>query len=191
MKRNMSPAQLANLKKPKPSHHEYERKYQIPRDKIDKLFSLLANDIPLSNAAKEVGIKYSTAKKYFILGDPRRSIEPLKNRLAIFRYRKTERLDNTILRRQKYLLAVIRRQIAIIRKQLEEEGFKKPSYAALEKMVNLELKLARNVPVKDEEITGISGLTGDDIRKLTQKVNEDGSETDTGSGDQGVDEVQR
>lgn len=162
---------IENLSKEKPAHHEYGQYYSIPQEKIDKLFILLANDLPITNAAKEVGIKFETAKKYFDFGDPRRGIQPLKKRLAILRYKRTEKMDADLVRRQRYLLAVTRRMIKKIRKELLDEAYKKGSYSALESMIKLELLLSNRSIEKSEEAQGI--FSAEDIKTLSQKAEQD------------------
>lgn len=162
---------LENLNKEKPAHHDYGKYYSIPQEKIDKLFILLANDLPLTNAAKEIGIKFETAKKYFELGDPRRGIQPLKRRLAILRYKRTEKMDKSLVRRQRYLLAVTRRMVKKLRKELLDDMNKKGSYKALEGMIKLELLLSNRSVEKSEESSGV--FCAEDIKTLAQKAEKD------------------
>ena len=176
MDRIMNPNSLENLRKEKPRHHEYEKFYAIPQEKVDKLFLLLASDKTLNQAAIEAGISFDTAKKYFEKGDPRRAIEPLKKRLMVYQTKKSEKFTEEFIKRQKYLLAVVRRQIAVLRKGLEGSAdSRKVSYPALEKMIKLELILMG----KPERVEDTGLLTAEEIKLLSDKAEiDDGSSED-------------
>lgn len=96
----MNPNSLANLTGPKRKKEGHGYRYTIPKEKIDQLFSCLAEGMSLKKAAKEVDIDPSTAKKYFREGDAARGIEPLVQRLTIFHQRISEKL-NVLLEEQR------------------------------------------------------------------------------------------
>ena len=47
---------LANLKLPKNKKEKYGHRYTIPQEKVDELFSYLAEGLPLKQAAKKTAI---------------------------------------------------------------------------------------------------------------------------------------
>lgn len=168
-----NPKSLENLKHNKPSHHDYGFRYSVPIELLDKLFALLANDISLSTAAKEVGIKFETAKKYFEEGDPRRSIKPLKTRLAVLRYKHSEKIDNLILKRKRYLLAIVRRLIRKLRKEImDEDSTIKPSYSALSRLIQLEIELSKQFTTKEDSLSAMS-YSAEDIKLLATRAAEE------------------
>ena len=157
---------LANLDKEKTKHPEYGKGYCLPQDKIDELFMLLAGNENLTNAAKQVGIAYDTAKKYFESGDPRRGIQSLQKRLVMFQTKRTEKFDKEFLQRRKDLIVIVQEQITKLRTELVASGdTKKISYTALEKMIKLEISLM-GAPEKSET-TGL--LTAEELKLLEEK----------------------
>ena len=172
IKRIMNPNSLANLRKSKPRHHDYGNRYSIPQDKVDSLFLLLASDKTITQAAKEVGITFDTARKYFEKGDPRRGIEPLRKRLIIYQQKKTEHFSKEFIKRQEVLLNIVREQIDKLRDSLKDSiDPKKITYAALEKMIKLEIVLMG----KPETQLDAGLLTAEDIKTLADKVGGDES----------------
>ena len=167
----MNPNSLNNLKKEKPVHHEYEKGYKIPLEKIDKLFTLLASDKSLTKAAEEAGVAWETAKKYFEEGDPKRGITPLKQRLLVFREKISEKFTEEFLKRQTTLIKIVRDAIDMLKKQLEldvkdAKGLtSKASYASLERMIKLEVSLMG----KPDKIKDIGLLDAESIKALTEK----------------------
>ena len=168
--RLQNPNSLANLSKGNAVHHDYGKNYCIPQDKVDKMFLLLAKDMPLTHVAKEVGITYDTAKKYFEKGDPRRGIQPLQRRLTMYQNRKSEQFTEAFLERQEELLTLVRDQIALIREKIKDSiDTKKFTYTALEKMIKLELSLMGR---PDKVSSGVM-LTAEDIKMLEGQAKKD------------------
>jgi len=181
MKRVMNPKSLENLRKEKEPHRDYKKYYSIPEDKIDQLFILLTQDKSLAEAAKEIGIKFETAKKYFEKGDPRRGIEPIHKRLIVFRHKRTEKMSEEFIKRQGALLGIVREGIDKIRDELRESTGK-ASYTSLVKLIKLELVLMGK-PESTEEDTGI--LSAEEIKALSDRAEKDNGQNKTGesSGD--------
>jgi len=92
--RQLHPNSLANLKIRSHIKKEgYGYKYCIPQEKVDELFSYLAQGMGLNDAAKEANIASDTARKYFKKGDPRRGIKPLMQRLTMFQSSINEKMN--------------------------------------------------------------------------------------------------
>lgn len=89
----MNENSLANLKKIKPKKEGYGYRYALPQEKIDELFSHLAEGLSLKKASTQTGICYQTARRYFREGDAKRGIQPLVQRLTIFQTRITEKMN--------------------------------------------------------------------------------------------------
>lgn len=84
----VSEKSLANLRMHKQKKEGYNNyQYRLPQAKVDELFTLLADNVPLYKAAKKADICRATAKKYFDCGDPTRGIKPLKQRLMMYQER--------------------------------------------------------------------------------------------------------
>lgn len=168
----INPNSLDNLKKEKPAHHEYDKGYKIPMEKVDALFNLLISDKSLTKAAEEAGVSWETAKKYYEDGDPTRGIKPLKQRLLVFREKISEKFTEEFLKRQTTLLDIVRKAIDMLKKQLELDEKDKPgltskaSYAALERMIKLEIALMG----KPEKIKDIGLLDAESIKMLSDKT---------------------
>jgi len=171
----INPNSLDNLKKEKAVHHEYEKGYKISMEKIDKFFLALASDKPLTEAAKEAGITYPTAKKYYEDGDPARGILPIKQRLLVFREKISEKFTAQFLKRQEDLLKIVRDTIDLLKKQLEigikdAQGLtSKASYASLERMIKLEVMLMG----KPEKVKDFGLMDAETIKLLSGKVEKD------------------
>ena len=179
MKRVMNPNSLKNLRKDKEPHREYGKYYTIPEETIDKLFLLLTQDKSLAQAAKEVGIKFETAKKYFEKGDMRRGIEPIQKRLIVFRHKRTEKMSEEFIKRQGELLEIARECIKKIREELKG-ATGKASYTSLVKLIKLELVIMGR-PMNTEEDTGL--MSAEEIRGLTKKIEVDNGQGDSGASD--------
>ena len=108
---NMHENSLASLTKPKPNKEGYGYRYSIPHDKIDELFSYLAGDMTLKKAAKEAGICFETARKYFREGDVKRGIKPLVQRLELFQEKISQELNVLLEEQRMERLEVIRELI--------------------------------------------------------------------------------
>lgn len=181
----IQPKSMANLKKEKTVHHEYEKGYKITMEKIDKFFLALAGDKPLTKAAEEAGITYPTAKKYYEEGDPARGILPIKQRLLVFREKISEKFTEEFLKRQKDLLKIVRDAIDMLKKQLElgvenAQGMtSKASYASLERMIKLEVMLMG----KPEKVKDLGLMDAETIKLLSTKAEGDaGPESNKGAG---------
>ena len=175
----MNPKSLENLRKEKEPHRDYKKYYAIPNDKIDKLFLLLTQDKSLAEAAKEVEIKFETAKKYFEKGDHRRGIEPLHKRLVVFRHKRTEKMSDEFIKRQATLLEITKEGIEKVREELRG-ATGKASYTSLVKLIKLEL-LIMGRPASTEEDTGL--LSAEEIKGLTDKAGKDNEQSSKGASD--------
>lgn len=162
MNRIMNKNSLENLNKPK-KKREYGYQYKVPEETIDEMFKLLSDGKPLKTVAKELGICYDTAKKYFEKGDPRRGIRPLKLRLEIFQDAVSKEFDAELIERRKELLKIITDAIDEIKNEITAGNLKKKaSYNQLSTLVRLELFLRGGVVEKREKTFGL--LTAEDIR---------------------------
>ena len=105
---------LANLKLPKNKKEKYGHRYSIPQEKVDELFSYLAEGLPLKRAAKKTAICFETARKYFQKGDESRGIKPLKWRLTIFQDKISEKFNVLLTERRMKFLNIIRQNLEYI-----------------------------------------------------------------------------
>lgn len=87
-----NPNSLANLRKPKTRKEDYGYRYAINQEKVDELFSHLAQGMTLKKAADAAGVCFATAKKYYKQGDANRGIQPLIQRIQVF----NERISNKV-----------------------------------------------------------------------------------------------
>lgn len=99
---------LANLKLPKNRKKYNTYRYALPQEKIDELFSYLAEGISLKKAAKQAKICFMTARKYFRQGDLKRGIKPLHYRLTIFQDRISEKFNVLLEERRMSMLSTVR-----------------------------------------------------------------------------------
>lgn len=109
---------LENLKAPKPKREGYGYRYSLPQDKIDELFTYLAEGMSLKKASKEAKICFETARKYFRQGDEKRGIKPLQYRLTMFQEKVSEKFNVLAEERRQKLLAVIQSALATIEKDI-------------------------------------------------------------------------
>jgi len=155
---------LDNLKKPKEKRN-YGYRYALPQEKIDQLFKLITDEMPLRDAAKQVNICYDTAKKYFDKGDQRRGIQPLKMRLQVFQDSVSKEFDVKLVERRKHLLDVVVGAISQIEEQITAGVLtKKASYAQLCNLMKTEMWLRGGEVSKHEKRV----LTAEDIRALSE-----------------------
>lgn len=88
----MNPNSLANLNKGNTkSYSTYQN--CLSKEKIDELFSYLAEGMSLTRSAKEANITPQTARRYFREGDAKRGIQPLVQRLSVFQERVSEKMN--------------------------------------------------------------------------------------------------
>lgn len=161
---------LDNLKVPKLKKEGHKYQYKTPMEKIDELFSLLANGETLKKAADGVGMCFDTAKKYFDKGDPRRGIKPLKYRLTIYQEKISSKLSGLCEEKRmqhiEQVTAILQKMNEAIFGQhevevIDENGEKttktlvgtipKFSYMDYERMVKLQMKLLGMGEMVDKE----------------------------------------
>jgi len=99
---------LNNLRLPKKKREGYGYRYTIPQEKIDELFTHLADGDTIKAAAKKVKICSETAQKYFRKGDVKRGIKPLQMRLFAFQEKISEKTDVILEERRDKMLSMIR-----------------------------------------------------------------------------------
>lgn len=169
--RIMNQNSLDNLRGEKEKKEGYGYRYQIPLDKIDEIFSYLADGKSLKQSAKEANVCFATVKKYFEQGDPKRGIKPLQTRLVIFQERVSEKM-NVLLEEQR--MERIQTVRALIKKAeekmlgifdaegeiIKEGDLSKVSIRDLERLIKLETFLCGTVRTKD---TDRKLLTADEI----------------------------
>jgi hypothetical protein len=170
MDRIMNQNSLDNLSKEKIKKEGYGYRYSIPQDKVDELFSHLANGTTLKKAAEKTNICFETARKYYNKGDPKRGIKPLQMRLEVFQEKISEKM-NVLLEEQR--MERIKTTRALIKKaedtmlgttdedgNITEGSLGDISIRDYERLVKLEAFLSGGVRVTETE-TKI--LTADDI----------------------------
>lgn len=108
---------LENLKIPKEKKEGYGYRYSIPQEKIDELFTYLAEGMSLKKAAKESKMCFETARKYFREGDAKRGIKPLQYRLTMFQEKISEKFNIVLEERRIKMLDITRTTITAL-----EEG---------------------------------------------------------------------
>lgn len=114
----INPKSLENLKKPKNKKEKYGHRYSLPQEKIDELFSHLAEGKSLKKAAQETNICFETARKYYLKGDINRGIKPLRFRLTVFQEKLSEKLNVLLEERRMKMLGIIRQTLDKIEDRL-------------------------------------------------------------------------
>lgn len=143
---------LANLKSPKPRKEGYGYRYAIPQEKIDELFTYLAEGMSLKKAAKQAKICFETAKKYFRKGDERRGIKPLQWRLTVFQDHVSQKFNVLLEERRIEIIGTIRKAIDIMKTRIENgDLLSKPNLNQLDKLVRLEVFLLGGVTEEKRE----------------------------------------
>jgi len=99
---------LANLRVSKPRKEGYGYRYSLPQEKIDELFTYLAEGTSLKQSAKKAKICFETARKYFRRGDEKRGIKPLQYRLTIFQDKISEKFNILLEERRIKMLGTVR-----------------------------------------------------------------------------------
>ena len=110
---------LANLRVQKPRKEGYGYRYSLPQEKIDELFTYLAEGTSLKQSAKKAKICFETARKYFRRGDEKRGIKPLQYRLTIFQDKISEKFNILLEERRIKMLETVRAALGNM-----EEGVK-------------------------------------------------------------------
>jgi len=152
---------LANLRLPKDKKEGHGYRYAVPREKIDELFSYIASGMGIKAAAKESGMSFPTASKYFKQGDASRGIKPLKIRLAVFQERISEKMNVLLEEQIQERLLTVRNLIKKTETELTSEEYEgKVSIRDLERLIKLEAFLCGGVTVKEHEK---KMLTADEI----------------------------
>lgn len=153
-----------NIINHKPKEVFYEHR-QIPMEKINEFFSLMAEGTSLMDASKQVKIAFATARKYFERGDPLRGIKPLKFRLMIYREKIQKKNDSALLRRRTVLLGTVMTAIHQLQDQVDAGILaKKASLTQLDRLIRLEMYL-RGIGNEGTERTQAT-LTAEDVRLL-------------------------
>lgn len=112
---------LANLRVPKPKKEGYGHQYTLPQNKIDELFSYLVKGISLKKSAKQTGICFETARKYFRRGDEKRGIKPLQFRLTVFQDRISEKFNVLLEERRMTMLGSVREALNNLHDKLKDK----------------------------------------------------------------------
>lgn len=115
---------LENLRLPKVKKEHYGYRYSLPQEKIDDLFSNLAEGDSLKKAAKKAGVCFETARKYFRVGDEKRGIKPLQWRLTVFQDKISEKYNVLLIERRVKMLGIIRQTLEHIEKRVEDKECK-------------------------------------------------------------------
>ena len=157
--KQIHPNSLANLKIPK-EKKKYGHRYALPEDKINELFTLISDQVPLREAAKKVNICYDTAKKYFEKGDDRRGIKPLKYRLQIFQDSVSKAYDKGLIERRTSFIKTVGKAIDQLAKKVEDETLtEKATVSQLATLMKLEITLRGGEITRRETTT----FTAEDV----------------------------
>lgn len=115
---------LANLRVDKPRKEKYGYRYAIPQEKVDELFTYLADGIALKPAAKKANICFETARKYFRRGDEKRGIKPLQWRLTVFQDKISEKYNVLLVERRAEMVDILRTSINNLKQKIQEKQCK-------------------------------------------------------------------
>lgn len=110
---------LANLRVDKPRKEKYGYRYAISQEKIDELFTYLADGIALKPAAKKANICFETARKYFRRGDEKRGIKPLQWRLTVFQDKISEKYNVLLVERRAEMVDILRTSINNLKEKIK------------------------------------------------------------------------
>ena len=110
----ISERSLANLRMPKVKKEGHGYRYSLPQEKVDELFTCLAEGMSLKKASKQTGICFATAKKYFKMGDEKRGIKPLSYRISVFQDRISEKFNVLLEERRIKMLGTIVDTISVL-----------------------------------------------------------------------------
>jgi len=143
---------LANLRLPKNRNKYNTYRYCLPQEKIDELFTYLAEGMSLKKAAKQCKICFMTARKYFREGDTKRGIKPLHYRLTVFQDKISEKFNVLLEERRMKMLETIRKAIDLFSEKIVSgDLLNKPNINHLDKLMRLEVFLSGGVMQKDRE----------------------------------------
>ncbi len=120
----ISQKSLDNLKIPKEKKEKYGHRYSLPQEKVDELFSYLAEGLSLKQSAKNTKICFETARKYFQKGDENRGIKPLKWRLTIFQDKISEKFNVLLTERRMKFLNIIRQNLEYLESKMVDKECK-------------------------------------------------------------------
>jgi hypothetical protein len=112
---------LENLRKPKVRKEGHGYQYSLPQEKIDALFTNLAEGMGLKKAAKACDICFPTASKYFRDGDVKRGIKPLQWRLTVFQDKISEKYNILLEERRIEMLTSVRTTLKTINANIESK----------------------------------------------------------------------
>jgi len=147
----INPKSLENLKKPKPKK-PYGFRNSLPQEKVDELFTYLANGDPITKAAKKANVCFETAKRYFSEGDENRGIKPLHYRLTIFQDKISEKYNVLLEERRMKMVETIRKAVNLFSEQIEQGNLlNKPNINHLDKLMRLEVFLMGGVKQSERE----------------------------------------
>lgn len=155
---------LENLRKPKPRKTGYGYRYALPQEKIDELFTYLAEGMSLKKAAKQSKMCFQTARKYFREGDNKRGIKPLSYRLTIFQDKISEKFNILLEERRMKMLETIRKAIDLFsEKIISGDLLNKPNLNHLDKLMRLEVFLLGGVkqPEREQKLLTAEEISGD------------------------------
>jgi hypothetical protein len=143
---------LENLKAPKNKKEGYGYRYSIPQEKVDELFTYLAEGSSLKAAAKQAKICFETARKYYQQGDDKRGIKPLKFRLTILQDKISEKFNVLLEERRMEHLDIIKNAITSLKNKINEgDLLNKPNLNHLDKLIRLEVFLMGGVTNQEHE----------------------------------------
>ncbi len=120
----MNEKSLANLRMEKPKKDGYGYRYSLPQERIDELFTYLAEGISLKQAAKKAKICFETARKYFRRGDDKRGIKPLQWRLTVFQDKISEKYNTLLVERRAEMVDILRTSIDNLKQKIQEKQCK-------------------------------------------------------------------
>lgn len=165
-KEELKEIRTANLLGAQGKHKKINYQHrQIPMEKINTFFSLMAEGTSLMDASKQAKIAFATARKYFERGDPLRGIKPLKFRLMVYREKIQKKSDASLLKRRTELLGTVMKAIHQLQDQVDAGVLaKKASLTQLDRLIRLEMYL-RGIGNEGIERTQAS-LTAEDVRLL-------------------------
>lgn len=143
---------LENLRVDKPRKEGYGYRYTLPQEKIDELFTYLAEGKSLKQSAKLTKICFETARKYFRKGDEKRGIKPLQYRLTVFQDHIFQKFNVLLEERRMDMLGTIRKAINNMKDRIDSgDLLNKPNLNQLDRLVRLEVFLLGGVIQKERE----------------------------------------
>jgi hypothetical protein len=166
---------LANLKMPKRKREGRGYRYKIPQEKVDELFSALADGYSIKKASEKCDICFETANRYYKQGDAKRGIQPLQKRLTIFQERISEKMNILLEEQRMERINTVRTVLSDVQESIlngskqdffdvkgnkisvydakgnEITNIKKYSIRDLERMMKLEAFLCGGITTKETE----------------------------------------